>query len=193
MRAGLGNVRQERVGEEDDLLLGLPGIHRVDREQFRRQFAGFGLARLADRDAGIGCAEVVVELGRDLDDLPPVRTVQPTVGREQTLQQRSSAAHHPDDDDRRLDLLVENLGVPADPLLGAKADPQAVHDAGPDDLRANSIEIGVGVVGQQDLERLLEFSRAPVGEAFLALRLRQHGGQVESTRIVHAFRTSGAG
>ena len=35
MGAGFGHVGQERVGEEDDLLLGFPGVHRMDGEQVR--------------------------------------------------------------------------------------------------------------------------------------------------------------
>ena len=51
--ARLGDMRQKRVGQKDDLFLGLPRVHRVDGEQVRRQFAGFRLARFADGDARI--------------------------------------------------------------------------------------------------------------------------------------------
>ena len=127
-------MRQERVGQKDDLLLGLPRIHRVDGEQIGRQFAGFRLARFADGDARIDTGEPVVQPGRDLDDLPAVGAVETRVGGQQSLQQRGSAAHHPDDDDRRGDPLVEDLRVPANPLLGAQPHPQAVHDARSQDV-----------------------------------------------------------
>ena len=116
----------------------------VDDEQIRGQFAGLGFARFAQGDpriADIGAIEPVVEAGRDLDHLPAVGAVEACVGGQQALQQRGSAAHHPDDDDRRGDLLVEDLGVAADPLLGAQPHAQAVDDAGPQDVRADDVEI----------------------------------------------------
>ena len=110
--AGLGHMRQERVGQEDDLLFGLPRIHRVNDEQVRRQFAGLGFARFADGDARIDTGERVVQAGRGLDHLPAVGTVEPRVGGQQSLQQRGAAAHHPDNDDRCRDALVrESPGV----------------------------------------------------------------------------------
>ena len=63
MSAGLGHMRQERVGQEDDLLFSLPRIHRVDDKQVRRQFAGLGFARLAHGDAGIDAGELMVRGG----------------------------------------------------------------------------------------------------------------------------------
>jgi hypothetical protein len=68
---------------------------------------------------------------------------------QQPLQQRGAAAHHSDDDDRRGHPLVEDLRVPADPLLCAQPHPQAVHDARPQDVHADGVEVGAGIVGQQ--------------------------------------------
>ncbi len=144
-------MRQERVGQKDDLLLGFPRVHRVDGEQIRCEFARFRFARFTDRDAGVGAGERLVEFRCDLDDLPPVGTQEARVGRQQTLHQSGSAAHHPDDDDRGGDLFVEDFRVAPDPLLCAKPHPQAVHDPGPQDVGADGVEVGARVVGQQHL------------------------------------------
>ena len=128
-------MRQKRVGQKDDLLFGFPRVHRMDGEQLRCQFAGFRLARFADGDARIDTGELVIESRRDLDHLPAVGADEPGIGGQQPLQQRGPAAHHPDDDDRRGDPLLEDLRVAADPLLGTQPHPQAVHDAGPQDVR----------------------------------------------------------
>ena len=120
---------QKGVGQKDDLFLGFPCVHGVDGEQIRCQFAGFRFARLADSDARIDTGELVVEPGCDLDHLPAVGAIETWVGGQESLQQRGPAAHHPDDDDGCDDLLVEDLRVAADPLLGAQPHSQAVHDA----------------------------------------------------------------
>lgn len=151
----------------------------MDGEQLGRQFARFRLARLADGDARIHPGELMVQPRRDLDDLPPVRADEARIGRQQALQQRGPAAHHPDDDDRRGHPLVENLRMAADPLLGAKPHPQAVHDARAQDVGTDRVEVGARIVAQQDGQRLFEFARAPVGEPFLALRVGQDGGRLE--------------
>jgi len=57
--------------------------------------------------------------------------VEATVGGEQPLQQRGSAAHHADHNGRRDDGLVEYLGIPPDPFLGAQSHAQAVHQTRP--------------------------------------------------------------
>ena len=90
------------------------------------------------------------------------------------------------------DLLVEDLRVAADPLLGAQPHAQAVHDAGPQDVRADGVEIGVRVVGQQHPQRALEIARAPIGQRLLALRVG-HDRRVASKALGHAVRTSGGG
>ena len=162
--ARFGDMRQEGVGQKDDLFLGFSRVHRVYGEEVRRQFAGFGFACLADGDARIDTAELVVESGRDLDHLPAVRADEPGIGGQQALQQRGSAAHHSDDDDRRGDPLVEDLRVAADPLLGAQPHAQAVDDARPQDVRADGVEVSVWVVGQQHAERACEVARTPIGQ-----------------------------
>jgi hypothetical protein len=75
-------MREKRVGQEHDLLFGLTGIHRMDGEQIRREFAGLGFAHFADLDAGISAGEPVLEAGRDLDHLPAVGNVEPRVSRQ---------------------------------------------------------------------------------------------------------------
>jgi len=80
VRAGFGDMRQKRVGQKDDLLLGFARIHRMDGEQVRCQFTGFRFTRFADGDAGIDTGEPVVEPGRDLDDLPAVGADETPVG-----------------------------------------------------------------------------------------------------------------
>lgn len=82
MRPRLGDVGEEGVGEEDDLLLGLAGVHRVDRVELGRPLTRERLADLGLRDARVGHGPVVVEPGRDLDDLPAVGAVEPVVGGE---------------------------------------------------------------------------------------------------------------
>jgi hypothetical protein len=82
VRAGLGDVGEERVGKEDDLLLGLTGVHRVDRVEVGRPLARELLAGLGLRDPRVGDGPVVAEPRRALDDLPAVRAVEPVVGRE---------------------------------------------------------------------------------------------------------------
>ena len=185
-------MRQERVGQKDDLLFGLPRIHRMNGEQVGRQLAGLGFATFADGDARIDADERVVQPGRRFDDFPAVSAVEARVGGQKSLQQRGAAAHHPDHDDRRNHALLENLRVPADPLLRAQSHPQAVHDARSQDEHADGVEVGGRVVGQQHLQRMLEFRWAPVGQRFLALGVGEHGGQVESLGS-HAIRTSDAG
>ena len=137
VRAGLGDVREERVGEEDDLLLGLAGVHRVDREQVRHPLPRLLLTGHGLRDARVGDRPVVVELRRDLDDLPPVGAVEAVVGGEQSLHQRRTAAHHADHDDRRGHDLVGDLRVPAEPLGRPQPHPQAVHGRRPQQVRAH--------------------------------------------------------
>ena len=197
MSARLGHMRQEGVGQEDDLLFGLPRIHRVNDKQVRRQFAGLGFAHFTDRDTGIDAGELVVEPGRGLDHLPAVGTVEPGVGGQQSLQQRGAAAHHPDNDGRRGDGLLENLRVPANPFLGAQPHAQAVHDARAQDVHPDNVQVCPRVVIQQHTQRTFEVPRSPVGQRFLALRGGQQGGQVEWARLgvgsCHAIRTSGAG
>ncbi len=184
---------QERIRQKDDLLFGFARIHRMDREQIRRQFAGFCFACFADGDAWVDPGELVVEPGRDLHHFPAIGAAETRVGGQQALQQSGPTAHHPDDDDRRGDPLVEDLRVAADPFLSAQPHSQAVHDARPQDVRPDRVEISIGVVGQQHAQRAFELPGAPIGERLLALRVSQHGCQVEDTRISHAIRTSNAG
>jgi hypothetical protein len=74
---------------------------------------------------------------------------------------------------------------------------QAVHDARAQDEHPDGVEVGDRVVGQQHVQRILEFPWPPVDQRLLALGVCQHGGQIEgavgSVRVFHAIRTSGAG
>ncbi len=105
---------------------------------------------------------VVVQPGRDLHHLPPVRAVEAGVGGQQSLQQRGSAAHHADHHDRRVDRSSSDLGMSADPLLSAQPHPQAVHEARAQDVHADVVEVGGGVAVGQHVQRLLERQRAPI-------------------------------
>ena len=193
VRARLRHVRQERVGQEDDLLFGLARVHRVDGEQFRGQLARRRLALLADRDPRILSGRpVVVELGGDLDHLPPVRAVKAVVGGEKSLQQRGSAAHHADHHDRRDDDFFGDLGMPADPLLGTQSHPQAVHETRAQDVHADVVQVCRGVAVGQHAQRFVERQRAPIGKALLLLRAAATS-PVASKGFATAVRTSGGG
>ena len=52
---------------------------------------------------------------------------------------------------------------------------------------------GRRIVVQEHGQRAFEFPRTPIGQGFLALRVSQHGGGVESAGGFHALRTSGGG
>ena len=182
-------MRQERIGEEDDFLFGFTGVHGVDREQFRREFAGSRLALLADRDPRILLRRpVVVQPGCDLHHLPAVRAGNAVVGGQESLQKRGSAAHHADDHDRRLDRLGCNLGISADPLLSTEAHPQAVHEARAQNVHADVIEVGGGVAFRQHVQWFLEAQRAPTVEVFLLLRGVHESNRVERVRHCQNFR-----
>ena len=138
VRAGLGDVGQKRVGEEDDLLLGFARVHRVDGEQVRRQFAGFGLPRSLMAMRGSTPAQLVSSPRRDLDHLPAVGAVE-----------RGSAAS------RRCSSVVPLRIIPTttigattrssgspgapDPFLGAQPHPQAVQEARTHDVDADAL------------------------------------------------------
>ena len=83
--------------------------------------------------------------------------------------------------------------MPADPFLSTQAHPQAVHDARPQDMHPDRVEVGLGVIGQEHAQRAFELPRAPIGKCLLALRIGQNASEVEGVRGFHAVRTSGDG
>ncbi len=187
VRTRLRHVGQERVGQEDDLLLGFARVHRMDREQLGSHLARRRLALLADDDARIlGVGPGVVELGRDLDDLPAVGAVKARVGCQKSLQQRGAAAHHPDDHDGRGDGLLRDLRMPADPLLRAQSHPQAVHDSRSQDVAPDVVEVGRRIALRQLRQRCLERQRPEVGQPLLLLGGRQQSIGVEGGLARHA-------
>jgi len=182
MGAGFGHVGQERVGEEDDLLLGFPGVHRMDGEQVRCQFPRDGLPPLTGRYPWVldcGGRPLAVKLGGDLRDLPAVGALETVVGAQQALQQGGATAHHAHYDDGSQDLLLGNLRMAPDPLLGAQSHPQTVNQAGPQDVHTDVVQIGDGVTGGEYFQWSLERERTPVGQVLLLLRGRHDCGRIE--------------
>jgi len=171
VRAGLGHVGQECVGEEDDLLLGFACVHRMDGEQVRGQLAGHRLPLLADRDSRVGSVgrPLIVQLRRDLHHLPAVGAVEAVVGGQQPLEQRGAAAHHAHHDDGSDDPLGRDLGMAPDPLLSAQSHPQAVNEPRPQNVDTDGVQVGGRVAVGEHAQRSVERQRPPVVEALLAL------------------------
>ena len=182
MGTGFGHVRQERVGEKDDLLLGFPGVHRMDGEQVRCQLTRDRLPPLTGRDPrvlGRGRRPLAVKLGCDLHHLPAVGALKAVVGAQQALQQGGATTHHAHHDDGSQDPLLGNLRVAPDPLLGAQPHPQTVNHTGPQDVHTDVVQIGGGVTGGEHVQWPLEREWTPVGQTLLLLCGRHDRGRVE--------------
>ncbi len=174
VRAGLRHVGQERVGQEDDLLLGLAGVHRVDREQFRCQLARFRLARLADRRCGGPRAPTTGSRAGARPRRPPSRTRSESGGSAASSRCSSVVPLRimPTTTIGATIGLLEDLGIPPDPFLGAQPHPQAVHEARAQDVRADLVEARRRrrSLSGSTASGVFERQRAPVLQAFLLLR-----------------------
>ena len=118
--ARLRNVREERIGQEHDLLVRLVGRRGVDRVQLRRERTHLGEARLRVGDARVRRVEARAGTRRGLTDLPAQGAVAVRIAGEQSLDQRGARAHHADDHDRARDALLGDLGVSIEPVDGAQ-------------------------------------------------------------------------
>ena len=164
----------------------------MNGEQVRCQFPRDGLPPLTGRYPwvlGRGGRPLAVKLGGHLRHLPAVGALETVVGTQQALQQGGATAHHAHHDHGSQDLLLGNLRIAPDPLLGTQSHPQTVNQTGPQDVHTDVVQIGGGVTGGEHVQWSPERERTPVGQALLLLCGRHDYGRVErSGHLAQNFR-----
>ena len=168
-RAGLGHVREERVGEEDDLLLGLQRVHRVDREQVRRVLPWSAPRGPAPaRSAGPRAAGSQSSARRDLLDLP-------AVARSAAASSAASSRCTSVVPLRIIPTTTTGAAITSSAISGWRRTHSCARSRirrlcttpGAQDERADLVEPGAAVAVEQHAERLLERARPEVVELLL--------------------------